>query len=436
MKYRAITTTETGERKETAGELVPDLGERENDLIVIYPEHTDQVWEGFGGAVTDSTAYVWSLMPPDLQREVIDSYFSENGLGYCSVRVPIDSCDFSLEQYEAAPDGKHFDMTRPLRYILPMLSAIRDKTDISLMLSPWSPPAAYKTNGLRHNGGKCRPERLTDWAEYICRYIREFGKRGFRVRRISLQNEPHAVQTWDSCVWDAAAEKDFLIRHMKPALLRNGYGDIEVYIWDHNKEHILERSLAVLDGEGRACADGIAFHWYSGDHFDALRKVHELFPEKKLILSENCIEYSKFGRANQYLARTMIVHEIMGDMENGTNAFLDWNLLLDEKGGPNYVGNFCHAAMLYDMHTRKLEKQSTFYALWHFAHFIPHGSVRILTSSFRYDVEKTAFLRPDGRIALVLQNHGERREVYVKCAGDLFAMTLDGKSLTTVVIEQ
>lgn len=112
MKYTAYISPASGERQIHSGVFVPDTGEQENSLIKLYPEFTDQVWEGFGGAVTDSCAYVWPLMPPDLQEMVIDSFFSANGLGYRDMRVPIDSCDFSLEQYEAAPDGRpeHFDM--------------------------------------------------------------------------------------------------------------------------------------------------------------------------------------------------------------------------------------------------------------------------------------------------------------------------------------
>ena len=202
------------------------------------------------------------------------------------------------------------------------------------------------------------------------------------------------------------------------------------------KERILDRALSVFEGKGRSFADGIAFHWYSGDHFDALRRVRELLPEKKLLLSENCIEYSKYSVGDPTLARTLIAHEIIGDMESGTNAFLDWNLVLDERGGPNYAGNFCHAPLLFDTRTGTLNKQSVYDALWHFAHFITPGSKRILTSSFASDIEKTAFRREDGKTALVLQNCGKRRKVSFWFAGELADLTLPPRSLTTILIEE
>ena len=421
------------------GEFRADTEERENRLVKLYPKFTDQTWEHFGGAVTDSAGFVFSLMSREEQNALLDAYFGENGLDYSLLRVPIDSCDFSLEQYEAAPDGDpaHFDLSRPLRYILPMLEAIRDrKADIRLMLSPWSPPKLFKSNRQRHGGGKCLKEHYGAWADYICGYVRAFTEKGFTVSCISLQNEPHAVQTWDSCIWSAEEEREFLVRHMKPALLKNGFSDVEVYIWDHNKERILDRALCTLDGDGRKTADGIAFHWYSGDHFELLRKVHELYPEKKLLLSENSFEYRFYGEAELSHARTIVAHELIGDLESGANSFLDWNMLLDERGGPNYVGNFCCAPFLYDTAAHTLQRQSLCDALWHFSHFIPAGSRRILSSAFSRDVERTAFRRPDGSIVLVMLNRGARTELFVSLQNCLAELELPAEALMTVVIQE
>ena len=398
------------------GSFRPDLEEEENHLVKIYPQHADQIVDSFGGAVTDSTGYVFSLMKEKDQETLLNAYFGENGLNYRLLRVPIDSCDFSLEQYEAAPDGdpSHFELKRPLRYILPMLEAIRKKKPgIRLMLAPWSPPKLFKDNHQRHGGGKCLPKYYSAWAEYICCYIKALVERGFVVSCISLQNEPHAIQTWDSCIWTAEEEKEFLVNHIKPALIRNGFSDIEVYIWDHNKERILDRALCTLDEEGRKAADGIAFHWYSGDHFDALRKVHALFPEKKLLLSENSFEYRFYDEEALVHARTTVAHEFIGDLESGANSILDWNMVLDKQGGPNYVGNYCCAPFLYEIGNSNLQKQPVYDALWHFTHFIPNGSKRILSTSFSRDVEKTAFLRPDGSVVLILQNCTERKKISI-----------------------
>ncbi len=420
------------------GAFSRDVTEQENHLVKLYPHFTDQTWEAFGGAVTDSAAYVFSQMSEDLQNQLLDAYFGSNGLKYRLIRVPIDSCDFSLEQYEAAPDGDpaHFDLSRPLRYVLPMLEAIRAREpEIRLMLSPWSPPKVFKTNHQRHGGGKCKPEHYKDWAAYICRYIRELTERGFTVSCISLQNEPHAVQTWDSCIWSEEEEREFLVRYMKPALKDHGFPDLDVYIWDHNKERILDRAIGVFDQEGRAAANGIAFHWYSGDHFDALRKVHEIFPEKKLLLSENCFEYRFYGAEEMSKSSFTVAHEIIGDLESGTSCFLDWNMLLNEQGGPNYVGNYCCAPFLYHTDEKCLCRQDIYQALWHFAHFIPSGSRRILSSSFSRSLEKTAFRRPDGSLVLVLLNAADEEiTAYVSVFDQLAEITVPGASPLTIEI--
>ena len=110
------------------------------------------------------------------------------------------------------------------------------------MLTPWSPPAYMKDNADRNHGGRLKQEYKKVWADYICRYIEEYRKRGYLVKRISLQNEPHAVQTWDSCIYTAQEEKEFLRDYMWPALQEHSLGVIEIFIWDHNKERVNEES--------------------------------------------------------------------------------------------------------------------------------------------------------------------------------------------------
>ena len=129
-----------------------------------------------------------------------------------------------------------------------------------------------------------------DVGQDICADIyRNFVSGGYEVERISLQNEPKAVQTWDSCVYSAQQEKVFLKDYLIPELKSHGLEHIEVFIWDHNKERVFDRALELIDEETDSMIAGIAFHWYSGDHFEALDLFHEKYPEKKMILSESCL---------------------------------------------------------------------------------------------------------------------------------------------------
>lgn len=420
---------------------VPDTKNQENQLLNLYPQFTDQIWEGFAGAFTDSAAYVYSLMSAQQRETLLHSYFDPDKLNYQFIRVPIDSCDFSLSQYEAAPGGdlSRFSMERAEAYILPML---RDAEKIAgrklpLLLSPWSPPALFKTNGERAHGGKCKREYWGLWAEYLCRYIEEYRARGFLVRAMTLQNEPNAVQVWDSCLWNAQEEHDFLVEYMKPALIRHGLREIGVFFWDHNKERILERAVAMFDEKGLSCASGAAFHWYSGDHFEALAQVHRLYPDKKLILSENCLEYRFCDVSNPAANAQRVAHEIIGNLKSGMNAFFDWNVLLDENGGPNYAGNFCHAPYMFHTKEGQLVRTSLYDALGCFASAIQPGAVRILCSCYTGKLETVAFRNPDGTIGTVILNTAEDDlPLILRLDGCLGEITVPAHGIASAVIEK
>ncbi len=306
----------------------PDAEEVEKEVVNLYPECTFQTFEGFGGAVTDAAGYVYSLLNEQQKRDMMESYFSPDHMGYELVRIPMDSCDFSTGMYEAMSDPqdrdlKSFSFARTEQYILPMLEDAQKAAGrpLRLLLSPWSPPAFMKTNGQRTYGGKLKPEFADFWADYICRYIQEFQRRGFQVQRITVQNEPKAVQTWDSCLYTAQEERDFLRDHLHPALVRHGLSDVEIFIWDHNKERLYERVRDTVDDSTRELVSGAAFHWYSGDHFDTLDLARRAYPDLKLITSESCIEYRFYGPEDETDNCARLAHEFIGDLNHGVNAF-------------------------------------------------------------------------------------------------------------------
>lgn len=420
-----------------------DVEEVEKQVINLYPEITYETFEGFGGAVTEAAGYVYSLMNEEQKKQVINTYFSEKKMNYRLIRIHLDSCDFCLDTYEAMSDPqdmglKSFNFERTEKYILPMLEDIRKVTgeNLKLMLTPWSPPAFMKTNGSRVQGGKLRPEYRQMWAEYICRYIQEFRDRGYHVQRISLQNEPKAVQTWDSCLFSAQEEKEFLQDYMYPAMQAHGYSDIEIFIWDHNKERIYERVRDVIDDDTRHMVTGAAFHWYSGDHFEAMDLVRQFNPDMKMIMSESCLEYRLFDERNIDSITHKLCHEIIGDMNHGMCAFYDWNLLLDEKGGPNHVGNYCHAPFLYDTAAGKLMPQKTQAQYYHFAHHILPGSVRIASTKYTEQIDVVAYRTPEAKIAVILLNKEDNMlPVHFRIQGKAAEVLLLGKTMTTCVIE-
>lgn len=444
MELELFTTYGTGDWKEQFHQVVAlkeDWG-AENQVVNLYPEVQYEKIEGFGGAITDAAAYVYSLMNEEQKKQLIETYFSPQKMKYGIVRVHMDSCDFSTEMYEAMSDKedtelRSFSFARTEKYILPMLQDAQRAAGkpLKLMLSPWSPPSFMKTNGRRTFGGSLKPEYRKMWADYICRYISEFENRGFQVQRMSLQNEPKAVQTWDSCIYTAAEEKEFLRDFMYPALKAHGLEHVEIFIWDHNKERVYERINEIMDSSTKDMVAGIAFHWYSGDHFEALELVRNKFPDKKLIISESCIEYSKFAEEDVINGALRLSHEIIGDLNHGMTAFYDWNLLLDEHGGPNHVGNFCHAPFLYDTVQKKLLPQLIQQHFEHFSHYIHTGAVRIGYSKYTEGMDVTAYKNPDGEIVMVLLNKTrEIMPVHIRIQGKLAELLLYPESITTGIL--
>ncbi len=377
---RQITTRyQNGKKAIETSEIHPQSQERdrERDLINLYPQVKYQKILGFGGAFTDSAGYVFHQMSDKLKQQVMDAYFSAQGLRYTLGRTTLDSCDFSLACYDSLGGKKDttmecFDVSRAAQYTVPMILRAQETAGctIPLMLTPWSPPAWMKTNGSRLDGGELRQEYYDLWAEYICKFIKAYRARGVQVQMFSVQNEPKASQTWDSCQLSGTQEAQFIRESLEPALKKHGLQELRLLIWDHNKDRAYERACETLcDDDMRRLVGGIAVHWYSGDHFEALQLIRDHFPEQILVFSEACVEYSRFAGQSQLLNAQMYAHDLIGNLNHGLNAFLDWNLLLDEKGGPNHVGNLCEAPIMFDTQRGKLIYNLSYDYIGHFSKY-------------------------------------------------------------------
>lgn len=430
-------------QKETVtAEFVPDPV-RENEIINLYPFARYQTLEGFGASLTEAACYTFSTMSEKSKKEFLADCFGEEGLCYNMARMALDSCDASLGNYSAMDNEidkelKSFSLERDEKYILPFYEAVTKvrKKPLTVMLSPWSPPAFMKTNGEKNHGGKLKKEYYGMWAEYFCRYIQEYRAKGVDVEIISIQNEPNAVQTWDSCCYNGAEEKEFLRDYLYPILKKHGLQDLEVYIWDHNKERVVDRAREVIDEETSKMITGIAFHWYSGDHFEALKIVQDLFPGKKVAFTEGCVEYSKFSSDNHLANARMYAHDMIGNLNNGAVFLINWSILFNSQGGPNHVQNWCEAPVMYDEKTDTLEKKLSFEYIRHFSGYLPERSVRIGLSRYTDEIEGTAALRPDGSIAVILMNRTSlEKNVYLRMEGETAGLVLPGDSIVTVVIE-
>ena len=439
---QVVTTLVDGIPETQSISLTAKTDEKQQELYLlnIYPEVQYQEIQCFGGAITDAVAATLERMPEDVSGEVIRAYFGPDGIGYRCIRTHLDSCDFSTEPYAAVtdPDDKSFSTfslerceNRVIHWIKEAYKAAG--TCLPVMLSPWSPPEFMKTNGSRVGGGRLKKECYWDWAKYICRYIEEFRNRGIHVTALSIQNEPNATQTWDSCLFTPDEERRFLKEYLYPELCDAGLQDIQIYIWDHNKERLFDRACSVITDDTMNMVSGIAFHWYSGDHFDAVRLVKERFPDKLLTFSEGCIEYSRFD-SNQIRNAQMYGHDMIGNFAAGMDGFIDWNICLNEQGGPNYVGNYCEAPIICDTEKGALSYKLSFSYISHFSRFIQPGAKRIATTIYTDEIEQVAFMNPDGSIVAIIQNRtAAARNASLRIDDKLIDVELPPESISSVV---
>lgn len=266
-----------------------------------------------------------------------------------------------------------------------------------------------KTNRRMNGGGKLRRSQYEAWAEVLAKYVDAYAREGVRISRMSVQNEPMASQVWDSCLFSAEEEAQFAAAYLRPALDASGHGDVKLFAWDHNTDKILSRvqstfgapvnqagklplAAAGWRAEGTVASDafaGVAFHWYAGDHFEQVDEVARRWPDKELLFTEGCVEYTRGEdrKATQERKAEQYAHAVIGSLNAGAAGFIDWNLLLNEKGGPNHARNFCEAPLMYDRDRRELVANRSFFYMAHFSRFAPVGSRRFLTSRYTDDLE-------------------------------------------------
>ncbi|HAS72934.1 MAG TPA: glucosylceramidase [Clostridiales bacterium UBA8960] len=397
---------------------------------------------GFGGAFTEAAATTFYNMSEASQNKIIKKYFDPvEGLGYTMGRVSIHSCDFSLENYTYVEEGDQtletFDISREKKWVLPMISAAEKTagTKLKILASPWSPPAYMKTNGNMNHGGSLLPDYESLWAAYYVKYIQKMKEEGIGIWGISVQNEPAAVQVWDSCIYSAEEERNFVKNHLGPTLEKANLQHVNVVIWDHNRDLIVERADTVLsDEDARKYVWGTGNHWYVSEAFENLEKLHKLHPDKHILFTEGCQEGGP--HPDSWETGERYGRNIIGDFNHFSEGWLDWNLVLNEQGGPNHVGNYCDAPILCYEEKDYVHLNSSYYYIGHFSKYIRPGAKRIHLQLDTCDsVYATAFKNEDGSKVLVLMNEGEQVQgINFKVDEDRFVDSVPGRSITTYLI--
>lgn len=393
--------------------------------VFVDPSRTYQTFIGIGGALTDASAEVFAKLPADKQREFLEAYFdTQKGIGYTFARTNIHSCDFSSGSYTYVTEGdkelRSFNVAHDRQFRIPFIKRATAAAGgrLTLFASPWSPPAFMKDNKDMLHGGKLKPEFYQSWANYYAKFVKAYQAEGIPVWGISVQNEPMATQKWESCIFSAEDERDFLKNYLGPTMRREGLGDKKIIAWDHNRDLIYQRASTILaDPEAARYVWGIGYHWYepwSGGQpmYDNVRLVHETFPDKHLVFTEGCNDSFDMKRIDDWKLGEHYGQSMINDFNNGTTAWTDWNVLLDEEGGPNHVKNFCFAPLHADTRTGRLIYTNSFYYIGHFSKFIRPGAKRVASSPSRSALLSTAFVNTDGKVSAVVMNGGEKEVSY------------------------
>ena len=387
--------------------------------VFVDPDKTFQPFLGIGGAITDASAEVFAKLPKDKQQQFLQAYYdTTKGIGYTLARTSIGSSDFSSDDYNYVADKdsslQSFNVAHDKQFRIPLIkqaiAAAGGK--LTMFVSPWTPPAWMKDNNDKLHGGHLLAKFYQPWANYYGKFIHEYEKEGMPIWGLSVQNEPMATQRWESCVYTAEMERDFLKNYLGPTLEKDGLGDKKIIVWDHNRDLMYQRADVIFsDPEATKYAWGIGFHWYESwsggsEVYDNVARVHEAWPDKNIMFTEGCAEKFISEQINSWSLGERYGRSMINDFNNGTVGWTDWNILLDEKGGPNHANNFCFAPVHANTTTGELTYTSAYYYIGQFSKFIRPGAKRISSVASRSHLLTTAFLNPDGKVAVVVMNTG------------------------------
>ncbi len=511
---RVYQTSRSGDKLSDKGPLaLTSAAGATRTVISVFPTRTRQRVLGFGGALTESSATALARLSPEARKGVIDAYFSSEGAGYTLTRTHIASCDFSVEPYEYStnegPTLADFSIAHDRRALLPLLQDALATSGgrLKVVAAAWSAPAWMKTppklfvrpsaeNDFKGEDPKLRPEHYATYALYLAKYLQAYAAEGVPVWGLSPQNEPLGNGgAWETMGWDAEEMRTFIRDHLGPRLEREGL-DTKLMIFDHNKgpvdgDAVQWVNTILGDPQAAKYVWGTALHWYASTvdpYAEAIDAIHALDPSRAILGSEATTdgltdrkaappspEYrDSWLKDDYYWTKSAYdwgywwlsgpardahpvyepVYRYARDIIVGLNhwyvGWIDWNVVLDEKGGPNHASNFCAAPVMVNGDTQEIYYSPLFYVMQHFSKFI-RPDAQIIASEVTlgegvslagYDgaptdgLLATAAKNTDGSVAVVLFNQTARVIAYdVVLDGKRAAGEIDAQALQTIVFD-
>ncbi|HLK31764.1 MAG TPA: glycoside hydrolase family 30 beta sandwich domain-containing protein [Terriglobales bacterium] len=409
-------------------------GPASRETLLLNPEVKFQEILGFGAAFTDSACYVLNQLSSSARQTLFQELFHPSRMSLSVCRTCIGSSDYATKLYSyddgsADPELKRFSIAHDREYILPILRQARSiNPDLFLFSSPWSPPGWMKANGSML-GGSMRRQYMPAYAEYLVKFLQDYGESGVPVQALTIQNEVDTDQDgrMPACIWPQEYEADFVSQHLGPALQRAGL-KTQIWLIDHNY-NLWGRAIAELEAPGvRKYADAIAWHGYLGEP-QWIDRVHRAFPNVAMYWTEGGPDYTDPHYATEWAKWGKTFTEIL---RNCCRSITAWNFALDERGRPN-IGPFsCGGLLTIDSQSKAVSYSGQYWALAHYSRFIPRGARRFDSQTQLNDLHHTAFENPDRQKVLVLANPGPARTCELRVGDAGARVPLPADSLTTL----
>lgn len=467
-----VTVYETSESG-NALKKVNEFSDSENKVVIqLNPEEKFQTITGFGGSFTEASAHLLNKLSKENRKKILDAYFSESGANYSLTRTTIASCDFSLKNYTYAKVEndlalEHFTIEEDKEDIIPMILEAKaiSKEGFNIIASPWSCPPWMKDN-KSYVGGKLLPEYNDTFALYFSKYLEAYKKEGIDIWGVTVINEPHGNgNNWESTLFSPEEMTLFVQNHLGPKLERDGWNNIKILGYDQNRAGLQEWVDAMYKDEKTSkYFAGTAIHWYESTYEvfpEALQYAHKKAPNKHLIQTEACVDsevphwqddawywkkeatdwgwdwasekekylHPKYAPVNRY------AEDIIGCLNNYVDGWVDWNMVLDRQGGPNWFKNWCVAPIIVDDKNDKVYFTPLYFVMSHFSKFMRPGAVKIGCEVNNKEVKVTAVQNPNQSIALVIFNPTEQSHtIEINISKDKSTISIPARALQTVVI--
>ncbi len=397
-------------------------GTTEAVTVTVNPATTYQTMVGFGGSFTDAGAWSLNYLNATDRAAVIAKYFGPSGANYQVCRSQIGASDFtsgtspwSYDDNSGDYSLSKFSVAKDTGFILRWeKEAVALNPTLKIFGSPWSAPAWMKSNNNMDNGGTLLPSCDTSWALYFVKWYQAYKAAGVTPWGVTIQNEPGATQTWPSMRWDAAPERDFMKNYLGPMLARNNLGPsvLNVMFLDHNRDMMVQwASTFYSDPTVTSMVWGEAIHWYDNQSlFSAVNSVYSQYdvksPFKNILATEQCITgFNQNSPPSWANSAELYAHDIWGDCSNGSEGWVDWNMILDQQGGPNLSSNWCEAGIMINTAAKTYQLTPIYYVMAQYSKYVQTGAVRIAaTPTGSYSPEVLAFKNPDSSITVIVHN--------------------------------